>query len=244
MVESEESIIKLILNAPIPFQSEEQKQKCEEIIKYLTPVEKEQAACTSYAYFVASSNDEKYFPTQDAKQTSKNKMALRMARRHLVAERWKKEKALEKMKETLEFRELYKINETRTRCSRNSEISNHPLMPSVAVCGYDMHNRAILIRVPIKFQTPSDNAFYQFVLYQLERALACTEWKSRGKEEKINLAVDYSQYESGNIPPFSLLRSSVILFQKHYPERLHMTIGAVSMIIYFINDLDLNLHFL
>ena len=230
MVSEEERISTAIFGAPIPFQSKQEEQSCHDVLKSLSDEELELAACTSYTYFIARTTLSS-FENYD-RNVARTRMALRMVRRHLVAENGNVKLALKKLRETLKFRQEYKINDLRERfCTLQTDVSSHPMISSIAVCGYDNQNRAILVRIPVRFCSPSDESFLRVLLYQLERTIACTERKSIGRQEKIVVAIDYKNYEKGNIPPFHLLREFLSIFQNYYPERLHLTIAAVSLAV-------------
>ena len=75
------------------------------MVQSLTDEQKEQAAKTSHAYFVLATatnnddnNNEKH---RQSKEDIQESMAMRMARRHLVAQKGNKTKAIEGMIETL-----------------------------------------------------------------------------------------------------------------------------------------------
>ena len=216
-----DDITTAIFQAPIPFLNSTQQQACHQVIASLSQQQIEQAACTSYAYYAA---DKSTFSHHDVR----THMALRMARRHLIQHRGNVELATAAMKDTLEFRERMEINSLREQyCKTQKDIYTHPIVDTVAVCGYDVDNRAILVRYPERFSSPSDEASMKLLCYELERALACTERKSLGEEEKMIVAIDYG-HGSGDTPPFRLMKSMVLMLQHHYPERLHMFISVVS----------------
>lgn len=218
-----------IFQAPIPFNDVGKEEKaCKNIIASLSESQLEKAARTSYAYYAAVTNPEIPTPSQEVKE----KMAMRMARRHLVAEKGDQEKALSRMKKTLEFRDEYNIDELRETYdeTKNYELDHpftHPGVDHVCVNGYDVYGHAVCIRFPrAKYVSYSDESFFRLNIYSLERALACTERRSLGRQEKIIIALDYNRYKSGSTPPFTTMRGFLSIFSSYYPETLYKFIGV------------------
>ena len=87
------------------------------------------------------------------------------------------------------------------------------------VRGQDRDNRAILHR---SYRTSAESDQESYVLamiYMAERAFACSEALTKGREEKIMCVFDYSGYSSWNSPPIETTKTSILLVQKNYPER-------------------------
>jgi len=61
-------------------------------------------------------------------------------------------------------------------------------------------------------------------LYVAERAMACTEWLSRGVQEKVVAVFDFESYSRANAPPLWTLKETVQLLQALYPERLQTAV--------------------
>ena len=70
--------------------------------------------------------------------------------------------------------------------------------------------------------TPEAYQLVQF--YVAERVLACTEFLSRGKQEKAVGVMDFDGYTSSNAPPLWTMKESISLLQTHDPERLKTAI--------------------
>lgn len=209
---------------------------CRRMVETLTEIEQEQAARSSYAYFVSSTATEK----------DRAQMAMRMARRHLVAEKGNEKKALEKMKNTLRFREDMKIDDIRrcfSTCLSNDDNSSGDDSSSIrsirsiietdvlateamVVRGYDKGSRAMLLKFNRTKFIADERTFFLVQLYWMERALACTERKSEGKEETMNVVADYNGYSRKNKPPLGLAINLVRMLHEHYPERLNMWIAV------------------
>ena len=54
----------------------------------------------------------------------------------------------------------------------------------------------------------------------LERALACTERKTNGKNDKVMVFYDYNGYRLKNSPPPLLVKDLLSDLYEHWPERL------------------------
>ena len=231
------------------------------MVQSLTDEQKEQAANTSHAYFVltmtSSSDDNNTDKHRQSKEDIQESMAMRMARRHLVAQKGNKTKAIEGMIETLRFRNEIGIDDLR-RCMitmtpkdidghhgddnddttdnnklqrlREEVISGIEASDTVQLRGYDKEVRVLLVRKssgtkPFDASTTDVDSFLKVQLYWVERAIACTERKSHGKQEKLNMCIDYNGYNRKNKPPISMLRALITTLQTHYPERLHYWIA-------------------
>ena len=63
-------------------------------------------------------------------------------------------------------------------------------------------------------------AYIAAQIYMAERAMACTEYLSRGTQEKIVAVMDFENYSSSNSPPLLTLKEAVGILQSYYPDRL------------------------
>ena len=94
----------------------------------------------------------------------------------------------------------------------------------VYVRGYDQEGRALLYMTPAREQTNHLINNMRHLVWNLEKAAACTKRKSlelHGKSlQKINLLVDYEGFKLMNAPPMSTARYTLDILQKHYPERM------------------------
>lgn len=226
---------------------------CREMVTSLSAEEMEQAARTSYAYYVAAtSSDESLhkLATDEARQN----MAMRMARRHLLQMKGDQQEATRIMKVAIAFRRERNVDALRHcfavahdgKCAslsiREDELPDAALRESfrsmikndldrqpMLVRGHDLSNRAILIKFP-RISTETDvEAYVMAHIYVAERAMASTEILSRGKEEKIIVVFDFADYSSSCKPPLSAMRLLVPLLQTNYPERVdHIVIVEPS----------------
>jgi hypothetical protein len=120
------------------------------------------------------------------------------------------------------------VNDLRSPACSDSDVLNSEWIKTIAVCGYDTSDRAVLVRFAQKFDftTMSQDVFVKLVVYKLERAIACGEYKSSGKQEKLLVAMDYSKYERKASPSLACMKALIRVFQTYYPERLQIFIAA------------------
>lgn len=89
----------------------------------------------------------------------------------------------------------------------------------MSIRGYDKDYRPIAHREH-RTTTESDAISYPLaMIYIAERAFACVEIMTKGREEKVVAAFDYSQYESALAPPMEIIKKSITMLQRNYPER-------------------------
>merc|ERR1712232_977266 len=155
-------------------------------------------------------------------------MAMKMARKHLIAEKFNTEKALMRMKDTLKFRKETKINDLRLAFSKQtdenqtlqSQIKSETSKQLMFVRGYDKENRAIIIKQDRTHPETDKEAFFNTHLYMIERAIACTEHASNGTQDKVVVVLNYGNYVRANVPPMKLIKEFVLVLERNYPEVL------------------------
>lgn len=176
--------------------------------------------------------------TNHARRQMRQRMAMREARRHLVGEGGKYEKGLVSLQKTIEFRKQWNIDLVRS-CSlthtnvsaegddaRQKRLHYFELLKKdlsnqlMVVRGHDVENRAVLIKMGRESSETDPQAYTLAQIYMAERALACTEVRTRGKQEKITVVFDFENYSSANSPPKTVILSTVKALQGNYPERL------------------------
>lgn len=205
----------------------DKKKVCRELVEKLGEDEQETAALTSYAYSIAASS-EQTCPSPEIRL----KMAMRFARRHLVAENGDAELALSKMKSTLEWRKENRIDELR-RCFHPQPDDDQERMAYLRrlveteharqkgyVSGFDRDGRAVMTRWHRTDSATDQPGYFLGSVYLLERTLACTEFASLGTEEKMLTVCDYSKYSIKTVPKKADGKMVIQSMQDHYPERL------------------------
>jgi CRAL/TRIO domain len=177
------------------------------------------------------------------------KFAMKEARRHYVGEKKNFDKALEALIETMDFRIEKRIDLLRligdSDCSDDSAAAAAVSSSSssgdeeergilkryrgyveeelerqlTVVGGYDRHSRAVICRWGRNTPNYDADGFLMTLIYTCERAIAATEIRSRGQEERVISLLDLAQYDARNSPPHSLFRSMGYALQRYYPER-------------------------
>jgi hypothetical protein len=96
----------------------------------------------------------------------------------------------------------------------------------MAVRGHDKDKRAIIIKKSrtAKSDETTYDSYLKVHVFMAEKAIAATEIKSRGKEEKLVALYDFKDYQSGSAPPVDVLKETATTLQAHYPERLRKAI--------------------
>jgi CRAL/TRIO domain len=88
------------------------------------------------------------------------------------------------------------------------------------VGGHDRNDRAVIVRWGRSNATLDYDGFLLTQIYTAERAIAATEIRSWGKEEKIILLVDLSNYDRRHVPPIAKVMEACTKLQRLYPERI------------------------
>ena len=209
---------------------------CQIILQSLSQSEIETAARSSYEYFRCvelGSENNCNKAAQKPDNSMRNMYAMKMARRHLVAEKGNINTAIEKIKSTIAFREkmnidimrqcFYKFNNEETNNIRHirkgieEELSDGKHI----VRGHDIDKHAFFIVFPRRYTSFDHDWYLKGKLYSIERAIAYTESISSGEIEKINVVFDYQGYRSDkHEPPLSLIKGLLFCLRDHYPERL------------------------
>ena len=101
----------------------------------------------------------------------------------------------------------------------DDEMTNHQMN---VVRGHDREDRAIFFAFPRKTTRKSDNrseedAFVDSILYTVERAVACSEFVSVGRQDQIVCVVNT---KGGSCPSFKTLQAAIGVMQRFYPARL------------------------
>lgn len=213
----------------------ESEEDCCKIIESLTEDELDEAANASYAYYMSTTKN----------SSTRTSMAMKMAKRHLIAEKFNHDKALVRMKNALQFRKETKINELRlafsTQTDENQTNENQTLQShiksetskqSIFIRGYDKQNHAILIKQDRTHPETDKDAYFLTNIYMLERAIACTEQKSNGTQDKIVVVLNYGNYVRANVPPMKMIKEFISVMERNYPEVLEYLV-LVDVPFYF-----------
>ncbi len=82
------------------------------------------------------------------------------------------------------------------------------------------NQHAILHRSSRNTPELDEEAYHLLILYATEHALATSELLSKGQTETCTLVLYFENYHSDNMPPLSIVRTSLTELQMLYPERI------------------------
>lgn len=153
-----------------------------------------------------------------------------MSRRHLRACKGDMAQAIESLKKTLEWRKennvdiyshIFTSDDTNEYGELQSVVSFENSTGKIYVRGYDMDGRATVWFHPANENSTNGSHNLIHLLYNLERAVACTRRRSLGTVDKINFVIVFNGYSVSNAPTMTVTRETLSAVQNHYPERLH-----------------------
>ena len=88
------------------------------------------------------------------------------------------------------------------------------------VRGKDKEGHSLLIVHSRTDKHTVDEEFVTMLVYIMERAIACTEFLSRGRKEKLLVVLDFATFKSSLSPPMSGIKPLASILQSKYSERL------------------------
>lgn len=154
-----------------------------------------------------------------------------MPLRHLRANDGNLTKAIQSLQTTLQWRQTFGVDRIRSGMNGGDQEMETVLRREnetgkIYVRGYDAEGRALMYMRPARENTHQEEHNMQHLVWNMEKAIACTRTKSQqlGAEpplEKFNLVIDYEGFKLRNAPPMSTAKYTLEILQKHYPERLY-----------------------
>lgn len=154
-----------------------------------------------------------------------------MPMRHFRADKGNVEKAIKRIKYAIKWRQEFgveKILRAATNATSDEEeeeeernirsILMHESSPGkMYVRNHDKAKRAILYMYPVRENTnhPVHNILY--LVYSIERAIACTE---KNGLEKIVIIMDFKDWKMNHAAPMSTTKQTIHILQECYVERL------------------------
>jgi len=155
-----------------------------------------------------------------------------MPLRHLRADKGDVIVATRKIKETLAWRKSFQVAKI-TNCLHDEGDEETILLKKIIFeegstgklyvrGGYDKEGRATIYMRPRHENTKHELNQMRFLVYTLERAIACTQRRTSGCHEKINIMIDFDGYRIRDAPSLSTSRHTLTILQNHYPERLNV----------------------
>jgi hypothetical protein len=167
-----------------------------------------------------------------------------MLARHLRAEKGHADRALQKCRGAVRWRSEFGVDAMH-EWGEMLRVEN--ATGKIYVRGYDAEGRAYLYMRPARQNTHNERDNMRHLVWNLEKAVACTRRKSaelmqqrqqqqqqiqdgggdddgtrrRLPLEKINLIIDYHGFTLRNAPSMSASKYTLDILQKYYPERMH-----------------------
>lgn len=150
--------------------------------------------------------------------------------------------AIKKIKETLQWRKEFGVDKIVSCFDEDGDAEMRAVMEREAVTGkiyvrgFDNEGRAAMYMRPQNENTHVELDNMRHLVYNLERARACT--RKRSGLEKIVLMIDYEGFRIRDSPPMSTTRYTLNILQNHYPECMYksyiMNAGVVFRTFYGI----------
>lgn len=175
------------------------------MLSNLSQDELEIAARTNYNY------------VKDPKKETRQKYAAEMAQRYLDSKS-DKDKALAKMKQTIQFRKDMDIDSLRDAANDPCSDYHVPLRKflsnrKVYVQGYDLEGRSTYVFVPRLVDDHDPEWTRKGHVWSLERAIAC----SKAKDKTVNAVVDFAGFSaSQHAPPIHIGKDNMTTLRDHY----------------------------
>ena len=206
--------------------------KCQAILESLEEHEKISAAKTCYQYLKSS------ILNQNSTEQERDRCALAMVKRHLIAEKGNVDLALKKIRATIQYREQMMIDvirvcfsddiksiddeEFKRKCELHRKgLENELICGKLYIRGKSLEGQPIYISHAHLYTSGFDKDWYmKYNIFTLEKAIAGAERDSNGKQGKVVVAFDMGQFSASVTPPVSLTRDLVSCLQNHYPERV------------------------
>ena len=181
-----------------------------------------------------------------------------MVLRHYRAEKGNVDSAISKIKSTIKWRREFGVKDIVTCFDDLDGASLKPLRDTfreeaktgkLYVRGRDRGGRAIQYMAPGRENTNNETNQMKFLVYTLERAVACTAAEQARRkdaglqdtinpgEEKICIIINFDQWTLRKSPPMSTTLYTLEILQRHYCERLHRAyvFNPPKFFVYFWN---------
>lgn len=147
-----------------------------------------------------------------------------MPLRHFRAEKGNVKDAIKKIKEAIAWRREFGVEAIRDCFTETGDkelasvIKFENTTGKVYARGYTREGRAILYLKPGLENSKNEDDNMKHLVYNIERAIACTE--KNGKEKYVIL-INYEGWSISKAPSLSASRQTLKILQHHYPERLY-----------------------
>jgi len=183
-----------------------EEKSLEYMLSQLSEDDLEIAARTSYNYL------------KKPQESLRTKYAEQFALRYLRSKKGDQEKALEKLKATIQFRREKDIDGLRLTFDDPDSKYREPLRKQLEskmlkVEGYDKEGRATYIFTPRNVQGHDAEWTIKEHIYTLERAIAC----SHAPDQTVNAVVDFNGFSPlRHAPPTDIGKEFMLTLRNHY----------------------------
>lgn len=149
-----------------------------------------------------------------------------MPLRHFRADKGDVKKAIKRIKYAIKWRQDYGVdnmlraatNPTTEEEKEIHKILQHECSPGkMYVRNYDHSKRAILYMFPVKENTYHQKHNVMHLVYELERAIACTEKNGLGK---MTIVMDFKNWKMKHNGPMATTKETIHILQECYVERM------------------------
>lgn len=156
----------------------------------------------------------------------------RMLIRHFRAEKGNATKALETLRDALQWRRDFEANALRV-CMTNSSSKvkgskDYEAMMrlenatgKIFVRGTTLEGRALMYMFAMRNNTHCDMDNMRHLVWNLEKAIRVTFSKSQGRLDKYCLLIDCANYNLSKAPSMHASKMTLDVLQKHFKERMH-----------------------
>ena len=145
-------------------------------------------------------------------------------------------KATNAIKHTLEWRKEFQVDRLVSALDDDSTNKNDKLNKNeqdedfaailrkenetgkIYVRGYDKDGRSMMYMRPGNENTMDENNNMRHLVFQIEKAIACSQKNGHGK---ICLVIDYEGFSITKTPSMSASKRTLTILQQHFCERMH-----------------------
>jgi CRAL/TRIO domain len=182
------------------------------MLQQLTEEEVEIAARTSHDYLGQSMAGD---------FTHRNQHAEKMCLRYLEAKHGNEAVALSKLKATLAFRKEMDMDGLRTAFQNTSSIYRERLEQQLLakhlyVQSFDKEGRATYCFIPRLNHGHDAEWTLKESLFTMEKAIAASEYNTKGMDSTINAVVDFNGFLVKHAPPLDVGKQFLLTLRNHY----------------------------
>lgn len=155
--------------------------------------------------------------------------------RHFRSEKGVLNKAIRSLKVALQWRRDFEVEKIVNAFQTDGDPAMKTILEEenapgkMYVRGYDNDGRAFVYMKPAKETSTHELNNMRHLVFNLEKAFACTARKSlelaqdeaSAPLEKICILIDYENFQLSKAPPLSTARLTLDILQKYNPERVH-----------------------